>query len=244
MTMLGVCTRSSSKDLEQARCILCGEKKCSGCQALFQKNYRQRKSERRQQKVIEESEKAQRESQQASQRSTDLTSTAELHATTKKDACFYSQASVFEDGEDLRAETTRPEREPRKASKTKRPQVYVWFQDPQKLPSDSVSLFAPSEYTVYEFVCQLGDRRWSVRKRFSEFVALDAALDETLPEAVALPPFPSKHLLARLSPDLVRQRRTDLQVYLRLVLADAEASAAPHLRRFCGIDGHDGTLQL
>eukprot|EP00286_Rhodomonas_abbreviata_P022312 CAMPEP_0181295650 /NCGR_PEP_ID=MMETSP1101-20121128/4264_1 /TAXON_ID=46948 /ORGANISM="Rhodomonas abbreviata, Strain Caron Lab Isolate" /LENGTH=264 /DNA_ID=CAMNT_0023400423 /DNA_START=95 /DNA_END=889 /DNA_ORIENTATION=+ len=253
--MLAVCSRSrDSKDAQEVRCILCGEKKCSGCQALFQKNYRQQKSERRTRKAAQGNSTQQRTRPTTTDHEehlTDAHSKGPMLASMKKDACFYSQDSIPLDDEAehrpgfLTAIESAGERgvssgrkagkEGRSKSKSKveKDDVYVWFKEPLNLPSEQNSLFAASEFTVYEFVLQWRDRRWAVQRRFREFAALDAALDESLPDAIALPPFPSKQLLARMNPEIIRKRRSELQFYLRTILADSSASLSHHVRSFC-----------
>jgi hypothetical protein len=155
-----------------------------------------------------------------------------VHASVKKDACFYSQGTVsFEqEGED----ENEHQESARSGRGVRHQRLQVWFREPNICrQQDKGVMFVPSEYTEYEFVVQWGERRWVVRRRYREFSALDKALDETLPESVQLPEFPPKAAFNRMSPSLVRTRRMELEKYLRAILRDADLSALDQVRLFC-----------
>jgi len=62
---------------------------------------------------------------------------------------------------------------------------------------------------VYPFVVVYNDSKWNMEKRFSDFAALDEALDELYKgeEDVQLPEFPEKKMFGSLSPALIKERQ-------------------------------------
>mmetsp|Transcript_49836 Transcript_49836/g.155948 ORF Transcript_49836/g.155948 Transcript_49836/m.155948 type:complete len:245 (-) Transcript_49836:820-1554(-) len=212
-----------SKDLDpELRCILCGENKCSGCSALLQKSYVLDKSEQRQARGT------------MNGKGEENPGIEEGHhqivneISYKKDSCYYSQDSEMAGWD--KVEQTKAS----KPAKNRRdPLLQVWFREPVTHRSADSTLLVPKEFTLYEFMIQWGDRRWIVKRRFREFVALDAALDASLPEEVQLPPFPGKKALGRMSPSLIRTRRMELEAYLREVLLNRHISVNVHVRNFC-----------
>lgn len=205
---MNLCGRQDDQAIVKERCILCGENKCSGCNALLQKDYRHGVSERRTRHRAGHSSEASDEA--GSHRDMpDLSGTRDscrhqkskgsMRASVKKDACFYSQGTVSseQDG-DGESESGHERVAPRHQ------RLQVWFREPNICrQKEKGVMLVPGEYTEYEFVLQWGERRWAVRRRYREFSALDRALDETLPESVQLPEFPPKATFNRMSPSLV-----------------------------------------
>ena len=155
-----------------------------------------------------------------------------MYASSKKDACFYSQGTLSADGDDMDGQ--REEQAGSRAHSGRRQRLQVWFREPNMCRTkDRGTMFVPQEYTEYEFAIQWGERRWVVRRRYREFYALDKSLDEALPESVKLPDFPGKSAFGRMSPSLVRTRRMALEQYLRTILLDVDISALKQVRAFC-----------
>jgi sorting nexin-9/18/33 len=71
----------------------------------------------------------------------------------------------------------------------------------------------------------------SVERRFSHFVALDAALQRLLP-LCALPVLPARRYLGRLSDDFVERRRRDLERWLDRLLRHPLARQSETLQLF------------
>eukprot|EP00960_Hanusia_phi_P044620 756737-Hanusia_phi.AAC.4 len=204
-----------AKDLDpELRCILCGENKCSGCSALLQKSYVYDKSEQRQARGTSDNK------EDENPRSVEQGNRIANEASYKKDTCYYSQDSEIAEWDKVEKPKVS------KSAKSRRDaHLQVWFREPVTHRSADSTLLVPKEFTLYEFMIQWGDRRWIVKRRFREFVALDAALDSSLPEAVQLPPFPGKKALGRMSPSLIRTRRMELEAYLRVLCSVIEDPA-------------------
>ena len=68
---------------------------------------------------------------------------------------------------------------------------------------------------VQVFVIEVGtsSRIISVRRRYREFLALHRSLRRQLSQ---VPAFPGKYLLTKKTSQIIEQRRTDLQSYMRV----------------------------
>jgi len=66
------------------------------------------------------------------------------------------------------------------------------------------------EHTIYSFVVVRNDKRWVLKKRYSQLHIFDRMLMQTIKEAggdeSVLPEFPPKKLFGKMSPSLVKER--------------------------------------
>jgi len=87
---------------------------------------------------------------------------------------------------------------------------------------------------VYPFVVVYNDSKWNMEKRFSDFAALDEALDELYKgeEDVQLPEFPEKKMFGSLSPALIKERQASLEKYMKAIAVDEYVMQARVLREF------------
>ena len=78
-----------------------------------------------------------------------------------------------------------------------------------------------------------GEVAHEIAHRFSDFVALDAAIREYRPEVAAgLPPLPTSMTLNKLSSNVVHQRVGALQAYLDYVATTPSLAQLEHVRKF------------
>mmetsp|Transcript_13718 Transcript_13718/g.35080 ORF Transcript_13718/g.35080 Transcript_13718/m.35080 type:complete len:315 (-) Transcript_13718:112-1056(-) len=92
------------------------------------------------------------------------------------------------------------------------------------------------EYTLYSFVVCRNDKRWVVKKRYSQFSTFDQQLANAVKDAGgredALPEFPAPRLFGKMSPSFVRERQAALEEYLQALVKDADIAKEPVLRVF------------
>jgi hypothetical protein len=112
----------------QGRCILCGEINCSGCSALLHKEYLHGCSERRERNKGEHRGHARDDDALPNlsvirDSCSHQKSRGSVYASAKKDACFYSQATVSSgrSGEDAEGDGGKT---------ANRPGLQVWFREP------------------------------------------------------------------------------------------------------------------
>ena len=74
-------------------------------------------------------------------------------------------------------------------------------------------------HTVYTVLCSAGVARWEVRKRFSDFVQLNAAFRGKQEMTAALSP---KQLFGKFSEATIKRRETGLGKYLEILLQEME----------------------
>jgi hypothetical protein len=93
----------------------------------------------------------------------------------------------------------------------------------------------PVDFTVYIVQFTVGQQKWEVRKRYSEFVKLYNLLEskfgfETIEK---LPEIPPKKFLLALSPSLIKERQNAFADFLKEVVKNPGMNAiriAPYLR--------------
>jgi hypothetical protein len=87
---------------------------------------------------------------------------------------------------------------------------------------------APATY--YIVLVKFGESNsWTVSKRFADFDVLHAALEK---KTTQLPAMPAKTWFKSFDPDFVEQRRGELEVYLRALVASRVALNARELHDF------------
>mmetsp|Transcript_42058 Transcript_42058/g.98033 ORF Transcript_42058/g.98033 Transcript_42058/m.98033 type:complete len:146 (+) Transcript_42058:163-600(+) len=112
--------------------------------------------------------------------------------------------------------------------------VRVFFKEPYNVRGKDRLLCFVGEHTVYPFVVVYNDSKWNMEKRFSDFAALDEALDELYKgeEDVQLPEFPEKKMFGSLSPALIKERQASLEKYMKAIAVDEYVMQARVLREF------------
>ena len=84
--------------------------------------------------------------------------------------------------------------------------------------------------TLYIVLCKFGESNsWTVSKRFAQFDVLHAALEK---KTTPLPAMPAKTWFKTFDPAFVEQRRGELEVYLRALVASRVALNARELHEF------------
>ncbi len=86
--------------------------------------------------------------------------------------------------------------------------------------SEHLCSVIPVDYTCYIIQFTVGQQKWEVRKRYSEFVKLYNLLEskfgfETIEK---LPEIPPKKFLLALSPSLIKERQTAFADFLKEVV--------------------------
>mmetsp|Transcript_42514 Transcript_42514/g.66591 ORF Transcript_42514/g.66591 Transcript_42514/m.66591 type:complete len:296 (-) Transcript_42514:1430-2317(-) len=92
------------------------------------------------------------------------------------------------------------------------------------------------EHTIYSFVVVRNDKRWVLKKRYSQLHIFDRMLMQTIKEAggdeSVLPEFPPKKLFGKMSPSLVKERAALLENYLKEIARDKDLVQEPLVRMF------------
>eukprot|EP00277_Geminigera_cryophila_P037334 CAMPEP_0173104218 /NCGR_PEP_ID=MMETSP1102-20130122/39056_1 /TAXON_ID=49646 /ORGANISM="Geminigera sp., Strain Caron Lab Isolate" /LENGTH=133 /DNA_ID=CAMNT_0013999585 /DNA_START=10 /DNA_END=407 /DNA_ORIENTATION=+ len=87
-------------------------------------------------------------------------------------------------------------------------------------------------HTVYTVMCSAGVNRWEVRKRFSDFVQLNAAFKAKQKITGILPP---KQLFGKMSDATIKKREEGLGAYLETLLLDMLPPQVDMVRAFCQV---------
>ncbi len=97
--------------------------------------------------------------------------------------------------------------------------------------SEHLCSLIPVDYTCYIIQFTVGQQKWEVRKRYSDFVKLYNLLETKFgfEHIEKLPEIPPKKFLLALSPSLIKERQGAFGDFLKEVVKHAGASA---FRRF------------
>mmetsp|Transcript_10487 Transcript_10487/g.20656 ORF Transcript_10487/g.20656 Transcript_10487/m.20656 type:complete len:178 (-) Transcript_10487:151-684(-) len=77
-----------------------------------------------------------------------------------------------------------------------------------------------TEFTTYSFGVSDGRYKWDIKKRYSDFAALDKELTKCFPKSMlAVTSIPGKAAFGSMSPSLINKRQKELDLYLKAVLA-------------------------
>jgi len=92
------------------------------------------------------------------------------------------------------------------------------------------------EHTLYSFVVVRGEKRWVLKKRYSQLLTLDQQLHDAYIDSGGdgndLPEFPEKKLFGKMSPSFVRDRSEALDLYLKSLVTDENLVKEPVMRIF------------
>eukprot|EP00281_Chroomonas_sp_CCMP1168_P020935 CAMPEP_0206229826 /NCGR_PEP_ID=MMETSP0047_2-20121206/9910_1 /ASSEMBLY_ACC=CAM_ASM_000192 /TAXON_ID=195065 /ORGANISM="Chroomonas mesostigmatica_cf, Strain CCMP1168" /LENGTH=144 /DNA_ID=CAMNT_0053653163 /DNA_START=199 /DNA_END=633 /DNA_ORIENTATION=- len=112
--------------------------------------------------------------------------------------------------------------------------VRVFFKEPYNVRGKDRLLCFVSEHTLYPFVVVFNDAKWNLEKRFSEFAALDEALDDLYKadDDIQLPEFPEKKMFGSLSPALIKERTEGLEKYMKAIAIDEVVMKTQLVRDF------------
>lgn len=118
---------------------------------------------------------------------------------------------------------------------------------PASSSSSPFSLFGgPKQHTVYVVRVTVGLREWDVRRRYSAFRQLLAAVAEKMGQGTVdrlLPPFPLRTVLtSAMDPSVVQERRTALDAWLAGLVRLPAAWSVGTLARF--LDDGSGVLKM
>ncbi|KNC55295.1 uncharacterized protein AMSG_10937 [Thecamonas trahens ATCC 50062] len=101
-----------------------------------------------------------------------------------------------------------------------------------------------SNHTLYNVVVRLngpGAIAYGVRRRFSEFKALNTALTAAYNKTATNPflnAFPPSKMFGKMAPSLVRERQAALEAYLKYVILHPVYGAHPKVISFCCVNAH------